>query len=217
MVFTLLSVILSYLVGAIPSAYIVVRLFKGIDIRNYGSGNVGFTNALRVIGVGPSILVLVADIGKGILSVLVISRLGMLRANPISNYSPVLCGLFAIIGHIWTVFLKFRGGKGVATSLGVFFALHWLGGVIGLAVWIAAVAITRYVSIGSMLLCISFCITAFLTGNSYTLDQINAWSVRALGLIVTFIVIYKHRSNISRLIKGEERKIGQKEHITPSP
>ncbi|HGJ64617.1 TPA: glycerol-3-phosphate acyltransferase, partial [bacterium] len=120
MILSIIALILSYILGAIPFAYIIVKGIKGIDIRNQGSGNVGFTNALRLIGWGPGLLVLIADMAKGAIAVLFISRLGLIQQNALSVYMPVICGFSAIIGHIWTVFLKFRGGKGVATSLGIF-------------------------------------------------------------------------------------------------
>lgn len=208
MALALLAIVLSYLVGSIPAGYIVGRLFKGIDIRSYGSGNIGFTNALRVLGVVPGIIVLLADVGKGAAAVLAISRLGGLQPNALTPYLPSLCGAFAIAGHIWTVFLKFRGGKGVATSLGIFTSLSPLAGLISLGVWIIVVAITRYVSLGSMLLCISFCVAVFITSGEYI------WGTRILALAVTAIVIYKHKGNIQRLIRGEERKFGQREQAS---
>jgi glycerol-3-phosphate acyltransferase PlsY len=208
MALALLAIILSYLVGSIPAGYIVGRLFKGIDIRDYGSGNIGFTNALRVLGVVPGIIVLLADVGKGAAAVLAISRLGGLQTNALIPYLPALCGASAIAGHIWTVFLKFRGGKGVATSLGIFTSLSPLAGLVSLGVWIIVVAITRYVSLGSMLLCISFCVVVFVTSGEYI------WGIRILALAVTAIVIYKHKGNIQRLIRGEERKFGQREQAS---
>jgi glycerol-3-phosphate acyltransferase PlsY len=209
MILAILALVLSYLAGSIPSAYIIVRLAKGIDIRKQGSGNVGFTNATRVIGMKLGIIVLLADMGKGVLAVLAISKLGMIQPNSLSEYMPVLCGLFAIIGHIWTVFLKFHGGKGVATSLGIFIGLYPLAGLIGLGVWLIAVGMTRYVSLGSILLCISFCVVAFATGGEYVTYNVNIWAVRIMGLLVTLIVTLKHAGNIQRLIKGEERKFGK--------
>jgi glycerol-3-phosphate acyltransferase PlsY len=208
MLLAIIALVISYLAGAIPSAYIIVKLIKGIDIRQQGSGNVGFTNALRVIGWGPGLLVLLADIGKGIVAVMAISRLGMMQSNPLSEYMPVLCGFSAIVGHIWTVFLKFHGGKGVATSLGIFIGLYPLAGLISLGVWLIAVAITRYVSLGSILLCITFCIISFATDGT---KGVEIWSLRIMAIIVTIIVTYKHKGNIQRLIKGEERKFGQRE------
>ena len=211
MILVLLAIILSYLAGAIPAGYVVGKLFKGIDIRDYGSGNIGFTNALRVLGVVPGIIVLIADIGKGAAAVLAIFRLGGLQpSNTLTPYLPALCGGFAIIGHIWTIFLKFRGGKGVSTCLGVFTSLFWQAGLISLCVWIIAVAITRYVSLGSVLLCTSFCVAVFVTSRQYV------WGFRIMALVVTVIVIYRHKGNIQRLIKGEERKFGQSEKSVSS-
>jgi len=213
MILAVIALVLSYLAGSIPSAFIIVRLIKGIDIRSIGSGNVGFTNALRVIGWGPGLLVLFADMGKGVLAVIAISRLGIIQPNPLLAYMPVLCGFFAIIGHIWTVFLKFHGGKGVATSLGIFIGLYPIAGLISLGVWLIAVAITRYVSLGSILLCIAFCIVSFVSDGTKALEGVEIWSLRIMAVIVTMIVTYKHKDNIKRLIKKEERKIGQREKV----
>jgi glycerol-3-phosphate acyltransferase PlsY len=207
MILALLAIVLSYLVGSIPNGYIAGRLFKGIDIRDHGSGNIGFTNVLRVMGVGPGVIVLLADVGKGVLAVLAISRLGSIQANALTPYIRELCGGFAMIGHVWTIFLKFRGGKGVATSLGIFTSLFWQGGLTGLGVWIIVVAITRYVSLGSILLCISFCIATFFASGQYI------WGLRIMALVVTAIVIYRHKGNIQRLIRGKERKFGHREQL----
>jgi glycerol-3-phosphate acyltransferase PlsY len=206
----ILSVILSYLAGSIPFAYIIVRLMKGTDIRNVGSGNIGFTNATRVLGIGRGIIVLLADMGKGAIAVLVISRLGMIPENPYLIYMPVICGLAAIIGHIWTVFMKFHGGKGVATSLGVFIAISPIAGLIALAVWIIIVAITRYVSIGSILMCITFCVVTFVISIPITYG-VKIWTVRVMAIVVTLIITYKHKKNIELIIKGKERKFGKRE------
>jgi len=124
---------------------------------------------------------------------------------------PVLCGVFAIIGHIWTVFLKFHGGKGVATSLGIFIAIYLIAGLISLGVWLIIVAITRYVSVGSILLCITFCVVAFVTGGDYVTYDVNIWAVRAMGILVAIIVTFKHTDNIKRLMKGKEPKFGKRE------
>lgn len=191
--------------GAIPAGLIAGKLFKGVDIREHGSGNIGFTNALRVLGVVPGAVVLLADVAKGVVPVLLISRLGTIQANALTPYIRELCGGFAIIGHIWTVYLKFRGGKGVATSLGVFLSVYPLAGLISLGVWIVAVGIIRYVSLGSILLCISFCVVVFITYGP------RVWSMGIMGLTVTAIVIYRHRGNIQRLLAGEERKFGHSE------
>ena len=203
MIYALLAIVISYLVGSIPSGYIVGKI-KGVDVRKYGSGNIGFTNVLRVMGKGPGLIVLLADVGKAVLSILLISRLGKLQPNPLEHYLPAICGGAVIIGNVWTVFLKFHGGKGVATSVGIFLSIHPISGLIALGIWGIVVAITRYVSIGSLLLCISFCISVFIFRSDYI------WGIRILGLVVTAIVIFRHKGNIQRLIKGEERKLGQR-------
>jgi glycerol-3-phosphate acyltransferase PlsY len=205
MILALSAIILSYLMGAIPIGLIVGKLLKGVDIREYGSGNIGFTNALRVLGFGLGIIVLLLDVAKGVIPVLFISRLGAIQANALSPYMRELCGGFAIIGHIWTVFLKFRGGKGVSTSLGVFTSVYPLAGLISLGMWLIVVAVTRYVSLGSILLCISFCVVVFVT------NAPRFWSMGIMGLVVTAVVIYRHRGNIQRLLAGNERKFGHSE------
>ena len=204
MTLSLLAIILSYLAGAVPVGYIVGKI-KGINIRDCGSGNIGFTNVLRVMGTVPGIVVLLADVGKGVLAVFAISQLSGLESNVLTPYMRELCGGFAIIGHNWTIFLKFRGGKGVSTSLGTFISLYPLAGLISLGVWILTVAITRYVSLGSILLCVSFCVTTFVTSGQHI------WGIRVMALAITVMAIYKHRGNIQRLINGEERKFGQRE------
>ena len=205
MLLALLAIVLSYLVGSIPAGYIAGKLFKKIDIRDHGSGNIGFTNVLRVMGPGPGVIVLLADVGKGVLAVLAVSQLGTIQSTALTPYMRELCGGFAMIGHVWTIFLKFRGGKGVASSLGIFTSLFWQAGLISLGVWIVIVAITRYVSLGSILLCISFCVACFIASGQYV------WGIRIMALAVTIIVIYRHKGNIQRLIRGEERKFGQRE------
>lgn len=212
MTLAILAIVISYLVGSIPFAYIFVRLFKGVDIRKEGSGNVGFTNATRVIGIKLGIIVLLADMGKGILTVLAISKLGMTQPNALAGYMPVLCGFFAIVGHIWTIFLKFHGGKGVATSLGVFIAICPIAGLVSLGVWLIIVAITEYVSVGSIFMCINFCALTFVLNCSYFINNINIWAVRITAILITIIVIFKHTDNIKRLIRGEERKFGKREN-----
>jgi glycerol-3-phosphate acyltransferase PlsY len=208
MILALLAIVLSYFVGSIPNGYVMGKLLKGIDVRDHGSGNIGFTNVLRVMGLGPGVIVLLADVGKGVLAVLAISRLGGIQSNTLTPYIHELCGGFAMIGHVWAIFLKFRGGKGAATSLGIFISLFWQGGLIGLGVWIIVVAITRYVSLGSILLCISFCVATFVISGEYI------WGLRIMALVVTAIVIYRHKGNIQRLIRGEERKFGHREQTS---
>ncbi|MBC8229501.1 glycerol-3-phosphate 1-O-acyltransferase PlsY, partial [bacterium] len=191
----IIPILLSYLVGAIPFGYIIGKLWKGIDVREHGSGNIGFTNVLRTVGTVPGFIVMILDIGKGVASVVGIARLG--EANP--GILPVLCGIASIIGHNWTIYLKFKGGKGIDTTIGVFIAFEPIATVVSLIVWVIAVVITRYVSLGSILFVICLPIAIFalnLVSNQY----ITAVLVAAIFAMV--FAVYKHRSNIGRLLNG---------------
>ena len=139
--------VLAYILGSIPTSYLMGKFIKKIDIRDFGSGNVGATNALRVLGTKIGIITLIIDIGKGILAVFI----GKIIVAEPSNIVLIAFGLFAILGHIFTIFLKFKGGKGVATSAGVFIALSPLAVGIALIVFVLTVWISKYVSLGSIL------------------------------------------------------------------
>ncbi|MBM3240040.1 glycerol-3-phosphate 1-O-acyltransferase PlsY [Candidatus Poribacteria bacterium] len=197
-------ILLSYLVGAIPFGYIIGKLWKGIDVREHGSGNIGFTNVLRVVGTIPGFIVMILDICKGVVAVVGIAKLS--EANlPIL---PVLCGVAAIIGHNWTIYLNFKGGKGIDTTIGVFIALNPIATLVSLAVWVIAVAITRYVSLGSMLFVICLPIAIFVT-NLANKQYITTVLVAAIFAMV--FAVYKHLSNIGRLLNGTEHKIGRRD------
>lgn len=190
----------AYIVGSIPTAYIFGRVFKGIDIREYGSGNVGATNVFRVIGKVPGIIVLVIDTIKGLISVTYIAS-GFLQFAPVTRPElyTILVGLSAILGHNWTVFLKFKGGKGVATSAGVVMGLipkiFWLG----FLVWIITFFITGFVSLGSIIAVVSIPI--------FTLAFGEPAEIVIFMCLLCLIIVYKHRPNIRRLARGEEKRI----------
>lgn len=184
----------SYLLGAIPWAYLIAKMTKGIDIRECGSGNVGFTNALRTIGKGPAILVLIGDIGKGIAAVMMVKHFG-------TPLLATLAGLMVVIGHNYPVFLKFRGGKGAAAGFGALLALLPLEALLAIIVWMITVFLTRYVSLGSIL--------GALTVPIATIYFHNEMHYLLFSILGASFVIFKHHSNISRLIKGQERKIGK--------
>jgi len=191
--------ITAYLLGSIPTAYLAGRILQGIDIRQHGSKNVGATNALRVLGRGAGISVLLIDILKGAAAVLLGLALGF------SEEIRVLAGIFAICGHNWTVFLNFKGGKGVATSAGVFLALIPLSLLTALIVFIISVAITRYISVGSILGAVVLGLTAAL---QYALDFGNPPQLLTLLLawLAFAFVIWRHRPNIQRLLRGKENR-----------
>ena len=200
-----LCFIIAYLLGAVPFGYIAGRVLKGVDIRNYGSGNVGATNVLRTLGKVPGIVVLLLDMMKGVVAVTVVPW-ALLKINggllPISiELLKVLCGVSAVAGHIWTVFLGFKGGKGVATTVGVFFGLTWISMLIAMAVFLVVVWTTRYISAGSILLGITLLAANLMLG--YPLEYI------IMSGALTLLIVYTHRSNIRRLMNGTENKLGQ--------
>lgn len=189
----LLTGVLAYLIGSIPSGLILGKLFWHTDLRQYGSHNIGATNAWRTLGKIPGLIVFLADSFKGQAGVL----LGLYLID--TPLAAVIGGLFAIIGHSFSIFLRFRGGKGVATSLGVLTMLMGNVTLLVFAVWLAIVYMTRYVSLGSV-------VAGFLTPIlaaifSYPMEYI------VFTVIAAFLVIVRHRENIKRLMNGTENKI----------
>jgi glycerol-3-phosphate acyltransferase PlsY len=198
----LLGLALSYLIGAIPTGYIVGRAVKGIDIRKQGSGNVGATNVFRVVGKEWGLGVLGFDILKGFLAVSVLAPdFSTSFLSPFLN--SLLLGMAAIAGHTWTVWLGFRGGKGVATSLGVFLALAPRAVGLALVVWNLLFLWKRYVSLGSLGMAASFpvWVLVFYRREEYFL------SLFLISLALVVFIFYTHRENIKRLREGTEKKL----------
>jgi len=197
------ALIISYILGSIPTSYLMGKLIRKIDIRDFGSGNVGATNALRVLGTKIGIITLIIDIGKGILAV----TFGKLIVAEPSNLVAIAFGLFAILGHIFTIFLKFKGGKGVATSAGVFIALapHAVG--IALIVFLLTVMLTKYVSLGSIFAALILFFVELYRNITNSFQNIEL--LVFIFLIAIFIII-RHRSNIKRILAGNENKISFK-------
>lgn len=189
-------IVVSYLLGSVPFGVLAARI-RGIDITKQGSGNTGATNVLRTLGPGYAIPVLLLDFGKGALS----AYLG-LRYLGLGTFGALIAGAASIVGHNWSAFLKFRGGKGVAASAGVVMVAFPMLLVVGLAVFVLTVVATRYVSLGSILGSWAAFVVCLMPG--YTL-----WE-RIPVLAMVALITYQHRSNIGRLIAGTERKIGQK-------
>jgi glycerol-3-phosphate acyltransferase PlsY len=176
---------------------------RGIDLRKYGSGNVGATNTFRVLGPVPGIIVLLVDILKGLVAVLFISRLAI-SGPPSYEWVKVFCGIAAICGHDWTIFLKFKGGRGVATSIGVFFGLVWQAIGIALLIGIIIILFTRYVSLGSILGALAFPFLVAFLPFEWPLPYF------CFALLAALLVIIKHIPNIKRLVKGKENKLSFK-------
>jgi acyl phosphate:glycerol-3-phosphate acyltransferase len=198
-----LLVFASYILGSIPTAYIFGKLLKKVDIRDFGSGNVGATNALRVLGTKMGVVTMLLDIFKGVLAVMLCKWL----IPGATDLMLILCGLSAIIGHIFTIFLKFKGGKGVATSAGVFAAICPIPFAITILVFIIIVWISKYVSLGSI-------IGALVLFTSELIINLNNSFAEKEKLIFVFVIalfiIIKHKANIKRLIAGNENKISFK-------
>jgi glycerol-3-phosphate acyltransferase PlsY len=194
----------AYLLGSIPTGYLVARA-KGIDIRAVGSGNIGAANVFRILGKPAGILVLVVDGLKGFTAC---SWLADFVVQPFAvapdkiECLKIVAGICAVLGHNYTCWLKFKGGKGIATSAGVFFALAPLAAGIALGAWIVVFALIRYVSVASIAAAVALPTAIWLTKNNLFLGIVTT----ALGLLA----IFKHRSNIQRLLNGTEQRFGQK-------
>jgi len=200
------GIIISYLVGSIPTAYIFGRLLKGIDIRKFGSGNVGATNALRVLGRGPGISVLALDILKGFI---VVTLLADILSSAVTGVSVetlrIIFGLSCICGHNWTVFLRFKGGKGIATTFGVLLGLAIkIGGlkvILALSVitWLIIFFMSRIVSLSSVITGIALFVYMFAFKQSNTL--------KFLSIILAIFIIIRHKSNLIRIFQGKEPRL----------
>ena len=194
----------AYLLGSIPTGYLAGRA-RGIDIRTVGSGNMGATNVFRTLGKTAGVIVLVVDGLKGYAACtwLCDGLLGLLNLSTTdAELYRIIAGIGAVLGHNFTCWLKFKGGKGIATSAGIFFALAPLAVTIALATWIIVFAVSRYVSVASIAAAVALPATVWLTPNSLTLRIVTT----ALGLLA----IAKHKSNIERLFNGTERRFGKK-------
>ena len=201
MIYIFLFAVIAYLLGAFPTAYIFGKMLKGIDIRKHGSGNVGATNVFRTVGKVSGIIVLVIDFLKGLIAVTVLPSLlqSLFPEATLPPYAYIVLGASVISGHIWTVFLKFKGGKGVATTGGVMAGLSPLLLLLCLAVWIIVFSAWRYVSLASIIAATALPVLAVIFGKDI--------SFIAFCSILCIVGVYGHRSNIKRLLAGKEKKL----------
>jgi glycerol-3-phosphate acyltransferase PlsY len=190
----------SYLIGSIPSSYWMGKLLKGIDLREHGSGNLGAANTYRVLGLKAAIPVLLFDIGKGFVAVHYLSRLGGTGTG-----FALLAALVVVIGHNYSVFVRFSGGKGVGTTAGAFLALAPQAVAMCFVLWIVALLATRIVSVASM--ASAACLPASIPIANRLFGARVHYSITALAVGAAVIVFVKHRSNIVRLRSGTEKKI----------
>ena len=191
----LLLLAIGYLLGSTPSGYLAGRWLKSIDLRDCGSGSTGATNVLRNVGKAPALVVFLVDVGKGALAVLLAKHFGL------GNWIQVLAGLAALAGHIWPVWLGWKGGKAVATGLGMFLGLAWPVGLACFGLFMAVISIFRIVSLSSVVAAIGLPLLMLLARQSAAYISVS--------LVASLMVLWRHRSNIQRLIAGTEPTIGQ--------
>lgn len=202
-VIIIFSSVIGYLFGSVNTSIIVGKLLYKVDVREHGSGNAGATNALRILGKGAAIAVVIGDFLKGILACLV-GRYVFGEINPGDGVflGQYMAGFFAVVGHNWPVYFGFKGGKGVMTSFAVALMFSPLVALICLAGFIIIVSITRYVSLGSMVCAAIFPLVAFLFNEPLPMVLI--------GLALAALIIWRHRANIERLVSGNEKKLSFK-------
>jgi glycerol-3-phosphate acyltransferase PlsY len=206
--------VLSYLVGSIPTSIIVARISRGIDIRQFGSGNAGGTNVIRVLGWKLGVFVIVIDMAKGLFSTMVISRM-MFGSIPFDNATPfddftvvqIIAGCAAILGHVWTLFAGFRGGKGIATAGGMLIGIAPVEVAVSFGVFLIVFLLSHYVSLGSLSAAVAFPLTMFTRENIFLVDIQGYRTLIYFGVAISLLIIYTHRSNIGRLLKGTENRI----------
>ncbi len=191
----LFAIIIGYLIGSIPFSFIIPKIFKGIDVRTVGSGNVGSTNVYRSCGIGLALLAFIGDAGKGFISIAI--------ANALWGYNAALAAAIAtVVGHCYTFVLNFKGGKGVATLAGTVLVLNPMVLLVLMPIELLLIALTRLVSVASIISAAALPLVAYLVTKSPEFTLFSA--------IMGLFVIFQHRSNIVRIINGEEKKLGGK-------
>jgi acyl phosphate:glycerol-3-phosphate acyltransferase len=206
--------IISYLLGSIPTSIIVARKARGIDIRQHGSGNAGGTNVIRVLGWKAGVFVILLDIAKGMVATMLVARL-MEGPLPFSNATPfddftvvqIIAGCSAILGHIWTVFAGFKGGKGIATAGGMLIGIAPVEVAVSFGVFAIVFLLTHYVSLGSLSAAVAFPLTMFFRENVFLVDVRGYGTLIFFAIGISLLIIYTHRANISRLLAGTENRI----------
>ncbi len=192
MLLKILYLVMTYLVAGIPFGYIFVKIFKGIDVRTVGSGNIGATNVYRAGGLWIALLTGIFDVSKGFFPTFYALKIFGV------DFAAIVA-VVAILGHSFTIYMKFKGGKGVATTVGAFLGLSPLGVLIGIVTWLAVLASTKIVSLSSLI--------AVTVGGIYIFFSTDSVVLRVIIVLAVFIIYLRHRSNIKRLIRGEEPRI----------
>lgn len=198
--------IIAYLLGSISFSVIISKKMAGFDVREKGSGNAGSTNVLRTVGKKAAILTLICDCLKGVLAILIAYIAGNIVKDIDKSLLVQLAGIFVVIGHTFPVFFKFKGGKGVATSLGVLLMVNWQIGLICLVFALVLMALTRFVSLGSVAAAVLFPVLTVFIRTNYLVPG----NYIIFGIILAVLVIFNHRENVKRLLEGKENKLSFK-------
>ena len=198
--------ILSYLIGSINFSIIISKKVAGFDVREKGSGNAGTTNMLRTVGKKAALITLVCDILKGVISILLALLIGKIAKEANNSILVQIAGILVIIGHTFPIFFKFKGGKGVATAVGVLLTTNWQIGLICLIFGLVLIALTRMVSLGSITAAILFPILVLFIKTNYIVEG----NYFIYSLIIAVMVVFNHRENVKRLLSGTENKLSFK-------
>jgi acyl phosphate:glycerol-3-phosphate acyltransferase len=212
----LIIIVLSYLIGSIPFGLVVTKMAKGIDIRKYGSGNMGSTNVTRIIGFKYGLIVQICDILKGIVPTIFIAKMFFSELPFQSHilfddftFVQIVAGVSAVIGHIWTVFAGFRGGKGMNTAVGVLIGLAPVDLLIAFGVFLIVVTASGYISLGSIISAICFPIIMFIRENIFKVGIVGYSTLIIFAISLAVLIIYTHRTNIERLIAKKENRFNK--------
>ena len=204
----IIVVIISYLIGSISFSVIISKKMAGFDVREKGSGNAGATNMLRSVGVKAAVLTLIGDCLKGVVAILIAVLIGKIAQNLDKALLVQLAGIAVILGHTFPIFFNFKGGKGVATALGVVLVTNWQIGLICLVFALVLMVLSRMVSLGSVGACVLFSVLVLFIKNHYIVTEGSSYLI--YSIILAIIVAFNHRSNIKRLLNGTENKISFK-------
>ena len=210
MAYYIVIAIIAYLIGSISFSVIISKKMAGFDVREKGSGNAGTTNVLRSVGKKAAVITLVCDVLKGVVAVLIALLAGVIIKDLDKALLVQLAGVFVIIGHTFPVFFKFKGGKGIATSLGVLLIINWQIGLICLVFALLLMALTRMVSVGSIAAAVLFPVLVLFINQNYIVAESSNWSYLIFSVVIALLVIFNHRTNLKRIFTGTENKLSFK-------
>ena len=208
MVIDVVMAIIAYLIGSINFSVIISKKVAGFDVREKGSGNAGSTNMLRSVGKGAAVLTLLCDILKGVVAILIAIGIGNLVKDADKGLLVQIAGILVVVGHTFPIFFGFKGGKGVATSLGVLLITNWQIGLICLVFALILMALTRFVSLGSIGAAVLFPVLVLFIHTNFTISEGSSYFV--YSVILAAIVIFNHRANVQRILNGTENKLSFK-------